>query len=353
MTYASVSRWSWWAHGNPPSWGLLWVTVYTRLRPVPRKHVECVVCKHTLFFKCLRIDLGVFSHKPSGQPTHSLASSFERRKFPAAQVRNRWSTQAPPGTGAGGLWGGSWGAAAGLEASAHKHASQCPQWILGSHSSTVPLYLCFPCLSSTRQMKRQVLFLFFNFLRPKPLNHLWHISFFSFPMWKSVITYCRLCFQTGARIIWSLGTSSTATTLVQVTIVSCPDYWSGFLTIFSCFRLPSKPVLRTLRVILCKCTSFLCSKPSSVSHFIWDKIQTLHHGLQKSFLIALISFPSPPPCLLGSTQVVSPRNHHVPWIQHARSNLRTFHFAVSSSKNALASDISTVLSLSSEPNVNW
>lgn len=181
MTYASVSRWSWWAHGNPPSWGLLWVTVYTRLRPVPRKHVECVVCKHTLFFKCLRIDLGVFSHKPSGQPTHSLASSFERRKFPAAQVRNRWSTQAPPGTGAGGLWVGSWGEAAGLEASAHKHASQCPQWILGSHSSTVPLYLCFPCLSSTRQMKRQVLFLFFNFLRPKPLNHLWHISFFFFP----------------------------------------------------------------------------------------------------------------------------------------------------------------------------
>ena len=161
-------------------------------------------------------------------------------------------------------------------------------------------------------------------------------------MWTSIITHCQLCFQTGARIIRSLGTTSTATTLVQVTIVSCPDYWSGFLTILSCFRPHSKPILRILRMILCKCTSFLCSKPSSVSHFIWDKIQTLHHGLQKSFPIALISFPSPLPGLLGSTHVVSPRNHCVSWTQRARSDLGTF--VISSSKNTIASDISMVLS---------
>lgn len=157
-----MSRWSRWAHGNPPSWGRLWVTVYTHLGLVPLKQAGCVVCKHTLFFKCLRIDLGVLSHKPSGQPTHSLASSFEQRKFPAAQMRSRWSAQALCAMGAGGLWGGSWGEGAGREASAHKYASQCPHWILGSHSSTLPLNQCFPCLSSTRQMKIQVFF-FFSF----------------------------------------------------------------------------------------------------------------------------------------------------------------------------------------------
>lgn len=100
--------------------------IHTHLGLIPLKQAGCVVCKHTLFFRCLRIDLGVFSHKPSGQPTHSLASSFEQRKFPAAQMRSRWSTQALPATDAGGLWGGSRGEGAGRDASAHKHASQHP-----------------------------------------------------------------------------------------------------------------------------------------------------------------------------------------------------------------------------------
>lgn len=165
-------------------------------------------------------------------------------------------------------------------------------------------------------------------------------------MWTSIITYCQLCFQTGARNVRSLGTTSTATTLVQVTIVSCPDYWSGFLTILSCFRPHSKPILRILRVILCKCTSFLCSKPSSVSHFIWDKIQTLHHGLLKSFPITLISFPSPP-----LAYWVPPTSFHPGTTVFLEHNVPAptsgpLHFVISSSKNALASDMSMVLSFS-------
>lgn len=218
---------------------------------------------------------------PSGQPTPSLASSFEQRKYPAAQMRSLLSTQDLPATGAGGIWGKSRGNGAGPETSATNRPLRLkvPRWILGSRSSTLPLNLRFPRLSSTQQMKTQV----FNIFRPKALNHLWLISVSLILVWKSIITYCQLCFQIGARI-WSLFTTSTVTTLVQVTIVSCPDYWSGFVTIFTVSGLiPSLFFSEYSEWSFAHVRPFCAQNPLLVSHF---RIQTPYHGLQKPFTIS-------------------------------------------------------------------
>lgn len=136
-------------------------------------------------------------------------------------------------------------------------------------------------------MKAQV----FNFFRQTSLKHLWLIC----SIWNSIIKYCQLNFQIKGGI-WSLLTNSPATTLVQVTIVSCPNYCSGFLTISLASALAPSPFLpeyQKTEWLFEKVYHFSSQNLLLVSHFTWDKTPTLYHGLSKPFpFFSFIFFPS-------------------------------------------------------------
>lgn len=133
-------------------------------------------------------------------------------------------------------------------------------------------------------MKAQV----FNFFRQMSLKHLWLIC----SIWNSIIKYCQLNFQIKGRI-WSLLTNSPATTLVQVTTVSCPNYCSGFLTISLASALAPSPFLpeyQKTEWLFEKVYHFSSQNLLLVSHFTWDKTPTLYHGLSKPFLFLYLFF---------------------------------------------------------------